>query len=70
MSFNNFQIYFQSNSLKSIAWQLEGRQFICSQGDGSLTTWNVKVSNKPLSVVYPHGKDNFLYIFFIIFHRY
>ncbi|XP_054724020.1 syntaxin-binding protein 5-like isoform X2 [Uloborus diversus] len=47
----------ESTSLKSVTWQLEGRQFLCSQGEGSLTTWNVKVANKPVSVVYPHAKS-------------
>lgn len=47
----------ESTTLKSVAWQLEGRHFICSQGDGSLTTWNVKVSTKPISVVFPHAKS-------------
>jgi syntaxin-binding protein 5 len=38
---------------------MEGRQFVCSHGDGSLVTWNVKpVNGKPASVVYPHGKKS------------
>jgi len=38
---------------------MEGRQFVCSHGDGSLVTWNVKPTNaKPTSVIFPHGKKN------------
>jgi syntaxin-binding protein 5 len=50
----NYQIY-------SICWHMEGRQFVCSYGDGALVTWNVKLAagpNKPQSVIYPHGKKN------------
>ncbi|KAG8192245.1 hypothetical protein JTE90_014103 [Oedothorax gibbosus] len=47
----------ESCILKSVAWQLEGRQFICSQGEGSLTTWNIRDAKKPISVVYPHAKS-------------
>lgn len=41
--------------LRSISWHHEGRQFLCSHTDGSLTTWNVKAT-RPVSVVYPHGQ--------------
>lgn len=51
--------YFYSQRLYSIAWHMEGRQFVCSHGDGSLVTWNLKPTNgKPVSVVFPHGKKN------------
>lgn len=40
----------------SICWNHEGRQFMCSHLDGSLTTWEVK-SSKPCSVIYPHAKN-------------
>jgi len=44
-------------SLKSVSWHHEGRQFLCSHGDGSLSTWNVKAT-RPVSVVYPHAKGS------------
>uniref|UniRef100_A0A2S2RAV1 Syntaxin-binding protein 5 n=1 Tax=Sipha flava TaxID=143950 RepID=A0A2S2RAV1_9HEMI len=44
------------DSLKSIDWHFEGKQFTCSHGDGSLTTWNVKPSLKPANIIYPHAK--------------
>ncbi|XP_050443127.1 syntaxin-binding protein 5 isoform X3 [Adelges cooleyi] len=44
------------DSLKSIDWHFEGKQFTCSHSDGSLTTWNVKPSSKPANIIYPHAK--------------
>ncbi|XP_074605595.1 syntaxin-binding protein tomosyn [Brevipalpus obovatus] len=41
--------------LRSISWHHEGRQFLCSHTDGSITTWNVK-SNRPVSMTLPHAK--------------
>jgi syntaxin-binding protein 5 len=45
------------DSLKSIDWHFEGKQFTCSHNDGSLTTWNVKPSSKPANIIYPHAKN-------------
>lgn len=41
--------------LKSITWHHEGKQFMCSHTDGSLSTWTVR-QLKPTNVTYPHGK--------------
>lgn len=41
--------------LRSICWHHEGKQFICSHTDGSLTTWNVRQGPKPVNVNFPHG---------------
>lgn len=41
--------------LRSISWHHEGKQFICSHTDGSLTTWNVRQGPKPVNVNFPHG---------------
>lgn len=46
-----------SDGLRSISWHHEGRQFICSHNDGSLTTWNVRGGQKPVSTVWPHSKS-------------
>lgn len=48
-----------SESIKSLAWHHEGRQFICAHGDGSLTTWDLRKANstRPASVSYPHAKN-------------
>lgn len=45
-----------NESILSISWHHEGRQFLCSHLDGSITTWNIK-NSKPLSVVLPHSKN-------------
>jgi hypothetical protein len=29
---------------------------MCSHCDGSLSVWNLRVTDKPVSVNYPHGK--------------
>ncbi|XP_011639551.1 syntaxin-binding protein 5 isoform X3 [Pogonomyrmex barbatus] len=41
--------------LTSITWHHEGKQFMCSHSDGSLSTWTVR-QLKPASVTYPHAK--------------
>lgn len=47
--------------LKSVSWHHEGKQFMCSHTDGSLTTWAIKQTNpKPSSVIFPHGKMSIL----------
>ncbi|XP_015795856.1 syntaxin-binding protein 5-like isoform X2 [Tetranychus urticae] len=42
--------------LRSISWHHEGRQYLCSHTDGSITTWNVKAP-RPVSVTLPHAKQ-------------
>ncbi|XP_066952270.1 syntaxin-binding protein 5 isoform X2 [Macrobrachium rosenbergii] len=45
--------------LKSISWHHEGKQFMCSHSDGSLTTWAIKqTTSKPVSAIFPHAKTN------------
>ncbi|CAH1799063.1 unnamed protein product [Owenia fusiformis] len=41
--------------LKSVAWHHEGKQFMCSHTDGSLTTWNIRIPQKA-SIMRPHAK--------------
>lgn len=43
-------------TIKSVSWHHEGKQFICSHNDGSLTTWNVKSPQQSVSTILPHGK--------------
>lgn len=45
-----------ADPLRSISWHHEGKQFICSHTDGSLTTWNVRQGPKPVIVNFPHGE--------------
>ncbi|XP_046984431.1 syntaxin-binding protein 5 isoform X1 [Schistocerca americana] len=47
-----------SEPLKSITWHHEGKQFMCSHTDGSLTTWATRQAPKPVSVSQPHAKTN------------
>lgn len=47
-----------SEQLKSVSWHHEGKQFMCSHTDGSLTTWNVRQAPKPINVSHPHVKTN------------
>lgn len=41
--------------LRSISWHHEGKQFMCSHTDGSLSTWTVR-QVKPMNVTHPHAK--------------
>ena len=43
-------------ALTSISWHHEGRQFMASHPDGSFTTWDLKQSSKPISILYPHAR--------------
>lgn len=40
-----------------MAWHHEGKQFICSHSDGTLTIWNVRSPTKPVQTITPHGKQ-------------
>eukprot|EP00058_Branchiostoma_floridae_P005120 XP_002590608.1 hypothetical protein BRAFLDRAFT_83751 [Branchiostoma floridae] len=42
-------------TLHSLAWHHEGKQFMCSHSDGSLTVWNYRSPSKPAQVFQPHG---------------
>ncbi|XP_075930761.1 syntaxin-binding protein 5-like isoform X8 [Petromyzon marinus] len=48
--------YYYDEAIHSVAWHHEGKQFICSHSDGSLTTWAVRSPAKPLQVLLPHAK--------------
>ncbi|KAF7254563.1 Syntaxin-binding protein 5, partial [Varanus komodoensis] len=41
-------------AIHSVAWHHEGKQFICSHSDGTLTIWNVRNPTKPLQTITPH----------------
>ncbi|KFQ29124.1 Syntaxin-binding protein 5-like, partial [Merops nubicus] len=43
-------------AIHSVAWHHEGKQFMCSHSDGSLTLWNLKSPNRPFQTTIPHGK--------------
>ncbi|KTG32154.1 hypothetical protein cypCar_00012846 [Cyprinus carpio] len=44
-------------AIHSVAWHHEGKQFICSHSDGTLTIWNIKSPAKPAQTITPHGKQ-------------
>ncbi|BFZ24771.1 hypothetical protein BsWGS_27811 [Bradybaena similaris] len=48
--------YNSQEALRSISWHNEGKQFMCSHSDGSLSTWNVRTPQRPVSVTSPHAK--------------
>ncbi|XP_072559116.1 syntaxin-binding protein 5a isoform X2 [Paramormyrops kingsleyae] len=49
--------YTYDEAIHSLAWHHEGKQFICSHSDGTLTIWNVKSPGKPVQTITPHGKQ-------------
>ncbi|XP_040206811.1 syntaxin-binding protein 5 isoform X3 [Rana temporaria] len=49
--------YTYDEAIHSVAWHHEGKQFICSHSDGTLTIWNVRSPAKPLQTIVPHGKQ-------------
>ncbi|XP_023287631.1 syntaxin-binding protein 5 isoform X12 [Orussus abietinus] len=42
--------------LRSISWHHDGKQFMCSHTDGSLSTWTLR-NTKPINVTHPHAKS-------------
>ncbi|KAJ8388560.1 hypothetical protein AAFF_G00132740 [Aldrovandia affinis] len=51
----DFRIYYDE-AIHSVSWHHEGKQFTCSHSDGSLTTWNLRNTARPVQVSFPHGK--------------
>ncbi|CAF1042630.1 unnamed protein product [Rotaria sordida] len=49
-------VYTLSQGLTSLSWHYEGRQFMCSHCDGSLSVWNLRSVDKPVSINYPHSR--------------
>ncbi|XP_068127055.1 syntaxin-binding protein 5-like isoform X2 [Hyperolius riggenbachi] len=49
--------FYYDEAIHSVGWHHEGRQFMCSHSDGSLTVWNVKNPARPFQVTVPHGKN-------------
>ncbi|XP_030575141.1 syntaxin-binding protein 5 isoform X5 [Archocentrus centrarchus] len=49
--------YNYDEAIHSVAWHHEGKQFVCSHSDGTLTTWNVRTPAKPAQIITPHGKQ-------------
>ncbi|XP_072220872.1 syntaxin-binding protein 5 isoform X3 [Leuresthes tenuis] len=49
--------YNYDEAIHSVAWHHEGKQFVCSHSDGTLTTWNIRAPAKPVQIITPHGKQ-------------
>ncbi|KAJ8399375.1 hypothetical protein AAFF_G00410870 [Aldrovandia affinis] len=49
--------YTYDEAIHSLAWHHEGKQFICSHSDGTLTMWNVRSPGRPAQIITPHGKQ-------------
>ncbi|KAI4801776.1 hypothetical protein KUCAC02_019647, partial [Chaenocephalus aceratus] len=49
--------YTYDEAIHSVAWHHEGKQFICSHSDGTLTIWNIRGQGKPIQTITPHGKQ-------------
>ncbi|XP_030299416.1 syntaxin-binding protein 5 isoform X2 [Sparus aurata] len=49
--------YNHDEAIHSVDWHHEGKQFVCSHSDGTLTTWNVRAPAKPAQIITPHGKQ-------------
>lgn len=47
-----------SEPIKSVCWHYEGKQFLCSHTDGTISTWAVRPLAKPVSINQPHIKTN------------
>ncbi|KAF3845600.1 hypothetical protein F7725_008763 [Dissostichus mawsoni] len=48
--------YTYDEAIHSVSWHHEGKQFVCSHSDGTLTTWNIRAQTKP-QIITPHGKQ-------------
>ncbi|KAM6969425.1 syntaxin-binding protein 5 isoform 1-T1 [Tautogolabrus adspersus] len=49
--------YTYDEAIHSAAWHHEGKQFVCSHSDGTLTTWNIRAPAKAAQIITPHGKQ-------------
>ncbi|MEQ2183661.1 hypothetical protein GOODEAATRI_000394 [Goodea atripinnis] len=47
----------EGKAIHSVAWHHEGKQFVCSHSDGTLTTWNIRAPAKPAQIITPHGRS-------------
>ncbi|XP_016400818.1 syntaxin-binding protein 5-like [Sinocyclocheilus rhinocerous] len=59
---SDFRIYYDE-AIHSVSWHHEGRQFMCSHSDGSLSMWNLRNTAKPFQVTFPHGGSEAFVVF-------
>uniref|UniRef100_A0A673II12 Syntaxin-binding protein 5-like n=1 Tax=Sinocyclocheilus rhinocerous TaxID=307959 RepID=A0A673II12_9TELE len=61
---SDFRIYYDE-AIHSVSWHHEGRQFMCSHSDGSLSMWNLRNTAKPFQTnPNPHPKEPLKLAFF------
>lgn len=53
-------------AIHSVSWHHEGKQFMCSHSDGSLTLWNLRNTTKPFQVTFPHGETQCTFLLLFI----
>ena len=46
-----------SQSVVSAHWLNDGKRFMCSHTDGTLTVWSLKNSDKPAETLSPHSES-------------
>ncbi|XP_062984489.1 syntaxin-binding protein 5-like [Elgaria multicarinata webbii] len=51
----DLRVYYDE-AIHSIGWHHEGKHFMCSHSDGSLTLWNLKSPSRPFQIIIPHGR--------------
>uniref|UniRef100_A0A8D0GH21 Syntaxin binding protein 5L n=1 Tax=Sphenodon punctatus TaxID=8508 RepID=A0A8D0GH21_SPHPU len=51
----DLRVYYDE-AIHSVCWHHEGKQFMCSHSDGSLTLWNLRSPTRPFQTTVPHGK--------------
>ncbi|RNA10956.1 syntaxin-binding 5 isoform X2, partial [Brachionus plicatilis] len=54
----DMRFYGTAESLSSISWFYDGKQFISSHNNGSLIIWNSKNDNKPVNILHPHMNES------------
>ncbi|CAF0873638.1 unnamed protein product [Brachionus calyciflorus] len=52
------RFYGTAESMSSISWFYDGKQFISSHNNGSLIIWNSKNDNKPINILHPHMNES------------
>lgn len=57
------RFYGTSETMSSISWFHDGKQFMSSHNNGSLIVWNCKPNTKPVTILHPHSKLSFFFCY-------
>lgn len=52
-----YRFYGTSETMSSISWFFDGKQFMSGHNNGSLIVWNCKPDTKPVTIIHPHSKN-------------